>query len=689
MRLRSYFFLISLLCASRAFAQQDTLRQLEQVVVTASRTERPADMLAVPTLVIDQRQMQRMGGLRLGQVLEEQTGLSLVHDHGVGLQLQGMDPQYTAILVDGEPLIGRTAGTLDLNRIAVGGIDRIEVVKGPSSSLYGSDALAGVVNLITRKPMGCGFWTSARYGANRTSDLAMQGQYTRERWSARLFANRYATAGYTLGDAPLQSPTVAPSTSYTFAPRLQVSLSDRMRLSASARWMRETQDSYFFVQEKGEDRQVDTRGKVDDRNMQLQWEYRPLPALSLQAKYYGATYMATSSDRYAQDGSMYAEEFFDQYLGRWEGMATYTPSERHQLIGGAGATLETLEATRYEREHRQQGRYAFLQHEWTPSERMTLSTGGRYDHNSAYGGRFSPKLSARYRLLPSLTLRASAGSGFRAPDFRQLYLNFSNLSVGYMVFGSKEVAHKLQELQQAGQLTQVFLSGTQEELRPETSWSYNLGLNWKPLSNVSVELNAFHNRVSNLIDTRPFAQQQNGQFVYSYLNVEQVRTQGAEVQLRWQPLPRWTLSGGYQYLQADDLQALEQVKRGEVYARDPWTQQTTRVTRKQYGGLMNRSRHSANLRLNYDHASWHGALRLVYRGRFGLQDLNGSGLLDADYEYADGYLLCNLSASRDLGKHWTAQTGVDNLLDYTSANLPGLPGRLWYASIRFEFFSRQ
>src|SRR3546814_8713767 len=107
--------------------------------------------------------------VRLDDVLVEQTGLTLVSAHGTGVQMQGFDPDYTLILLDGQPLIGRTTGTLELSRVAVGNIERIEIVKGPSSSLYGSEALAGVINIITRDPeIGARGTLSARYGSNQT-----------------------------------------------------------------------------------------------------------------------------------------------------------------------------------------------------------------------------------------------------------------------------------------------------------------------------------------------------------------------------------------------------------------------------------------------------------------------------------------------------------------------------------------
>jgi outer membrane receptor for ferrienterochelin and colicins len=119
-------------------------KELEALVVTATRNERTMGLLPMPVSLIPQSQIKTMGSLRLNDVLTEQTGLLVVpqiNAQGNGIQLQGFNPDYTLILIDGEPIIGRYTGSLELSRIAVGNIKQIEIVKGPSSSLYGSDAL--------------------------------------------------------------------------------------------------------------------------------------------------------------------------------------------------------------------------------------------------------------------------------------------------------------------------------------------------------------------------------------------------------------------------------------------------------------------------------------------------------------------------------------------------------------------
>ncbi|PIO47337.1 MAG: colicin I receptor, partial [[Chlorobium] sp. 445] len=113
----------------------------KEVVVTATRSEKELEEVAIPVSVISKKRIEQQGAMRLNEVLEEQTGLAIMYDHGTGVQMQGFSPAYTLILIDGEPIVGRTAGTLELTRFTVANIERIEIVKGPSSSLFGSEAL--------------------------------------------------------------------------------------------------------------------------------------------------------------------------------------------------------------------------------------------------------------------------------------------------------------------------------------------------------------------------------------------------------------------------------------------------------------------------------------------------------------------------------------------------------------------
>ena len=126
--------------------------QLEPVVVTATRTPHRLKDTPVITNLITRAEIEATGAENIGEVLEHKAGIIINRDgHGDGVQLQGLDSEYVLILVDGEPQVGRIAGKLDMARIAVENVERIEVGKGATSSLFGNSALAGVINIITRK----------------------------------------------------------------------------------------------------------------------------------------------------------------------------------------------------------------------------------------------------------------------------------------------------------------------------------------------------------------------------------------------------------------------------------------------------------------------------------------------------------------------------------------------------------
>ena len=130
----------------------NSITTLEKIIVTTTRTEKSIGDIPVPIQVITKKFIQQTGSQKLIDILQQQTGLVLADNplgqalqgypnpFGSGIQLQGFDPAYTLILIDGEPLTGRNAGILNLGRIAVGNIKQIEIIKGPATSLYGSDA---------------------------------------------------------------------------------------------------------------------------------------------------------------------------------------------------------------------------------------------------------------------------------------------------------------------------------------------------------------------------------------------------------------------------------------------------------------------------------------------------------------------------------------------------------------------
>lgn len=658
-------------------------RDLEEIVVTATRTERAWSALPMPVMRISAAQIRQMGSLRLQDVLREQTGLAVVTDHGQGIQMQGLQPDYTLILIDGEPLIGRTAGTLDLSRVAVANIRQIEIIKGPSSSLYGSEALAGVINIITERPTRSAIQADSRYGTNQTTDLSLQASLLGRKWRHKWLANRYSSAGYDLSPQTV-GQTVAPFAHYTFQYKTEYPWSDRCRVEMAVRYTDETQQQRFWTDPAGI---VRGQGHARDWNLLPVVHLRGKNHSKTQVRLYHTGYSTRTDLSYERDGQQYEQTFFEQRFWRPEVQHEYWIRGLHALTAGTGIVAESVEATRYPGRKSFANRYLFVQQEWAWGQRWTIVAGARLDAHTVYGTQLSPKFSARYQLHRHLILRGSWGTGFKAPDFRQLYLNFHNAIAGYAVYGSEELAPMLDQLMREGQVAEVFFAPGGGHLRAERSRAINLGLRFMPSERWTCEINYFRHDISNLIESQVFARRTNGQNIFSYRNVSEVFTQGIEADLACQWSKSLRLSAGYQWLVAKDKQVLGQIARGELFARDPQTLVTRRVTAQEYGGLFGRSRHMYNFRLFYTHprSGWEGSLRGVYRGRYGLADLNGNLILDRPDEYIDGYWTVHLTCARTIGPHLCLQAGIDNLLDQRDQNIPNLPGRLLWGSLQIRF----
>ncbi|WP_375562337.1 TonB-dependent receptor plug domain-containing protein [Bernardetia sp. OM2101] len=667
---------------------------LEQVVITATRSEKLLSEIPIPMIIIDKEQIQQMGSLRLSDVLQEQTGLTLLQEHGQGVQLQGFDPDYTLILIDGEPIIGRTAGTLELSRIAVGNIERIEIIKGASSSLYGSEALAGVINIITKNPKGTEGSISARYGTNQTSDLALSFQTKKEKLAITAFANRYGSNGYDFTPNSY-GKTVEPFHNYTFQSKIKYNFSDKISLSVSGRYFEESQKSRFGASTEVGEEQVSGDGKVNDYNMLTNLDWRVTKKWRTYFRFYYSNYQTDSKLLYENDNSVYDETFFDQTFLRPEFQSVYSFNEKHFLTAGVGSVNESVSSTRYTDKKRLQTNYIFAQHEFLLSDKSNITLGARFDSHSIYGNQLSPKIASYYQISPKIRLTASAGMGFKTPDFRQLYLNFTNNVVGYSVFGTEEIKQGIADLQQAGQIAEVVLNPDDiQEIKAESSVSYNLGIKYTPIPRLILKANFFRNDVDNLIETQVVARKTNGQNLFSYTNLNSIFTQGMETELSYSILSpssnsssSLTFSAGYQYLKAKDKTVLSEIEDGNYFARNPETLETKRLSKSDYGGLMGRSNHMANTKLFYQNSK-HGFsanIRAIYRSKYGFGDRNGNLILDAPNEYVEGYTTVNISTGKQfLKQKLNLQIGADNLFNYKDESfIPTLAGRLLWVRMQF------
>ncbi len=708
-RLTGFLFFFTHIVLAQEVNDSLATKQLEDVIVTATRNERTMGALPMPVSLVSKGQIKTMGSLRLNDVLSEQTGLVVVpqiNAQGNGIQVQGFNPDYTLILIDGEPIIGRYTGSLELSRIAVGNIKQIEIVKGPSSSLYGSDALAGVINIITERPTGTRGNLSSRYGTNNTLDLTGDLNLTKDKFGIYIFANRYSTNGYDLSPQNF-GKTVSPFSNYTLNSKLTYKFSPKTDLSISGRYFDEKQHFNFEVTTptNGQVRTSGT-GSSEDMNINPVLVHRFSNQFKMTARFYATHYKTATLLNLESDGSPYYNDDFMQTFARPELNGEYYFNEKNILTMGAGHIQESVQTSRYgdEVKRKQQTSYAFFQHEWLPVEKLSIIAGGRYDHNSVYGSQFSPKLSSRFEVNKKITLKGSLGVGFKSPDFRQLYFNFTNSAAGgYSVLGTEVAGPRLAELEAQGQIqSYLYDPALIGKLKAERSTAINIGAHVDLVHSLIMDINLFHNSIDNLIETQAVAITTSGQSIYSYRNIVRAYTQGLESNFTYPLLPKLSLSLGYQLLYAKDKDVAQSVRDGEVFYRDPVTLVTKRLKPNEYFGLYNRSRHMGNFKLFYQDKTkgLEASLRVIYRGKYGIGDIRGNiqgetippsdrnsnSILDKYDDFVKGYALVNASVAKSIKQGLRFQLGIDNLFDHTEPIfIPNLPGRLMYGSISYSF----
>ena len=692
-------FVLSSVSANAQEAIDSTfLKSLNEIVVTATRTERKLGNVAIPTQLISQKIIRLSGSLRLNDILQEQTGLFITSGSGSGavgggvfgngIQMQGLSPDHTMILLDGEPLIGRQGGVMDLSRFAIGNIKKIEIVKGPSSSLYGSESMGGVINIITEPLQGKQISAGIRSGSFLNTDIYASGNYTGKKAAVYFFANRNSSKGYEL-DKSTPEKTLDPFYNYTGHLKFSYRFSPKTKLIVNNRYFFAHQESFYAINNIKIN--VGGKGKTNDFTINPVLIHKFSNKVSTHLRFLLSDFRFTQQLDSLSNNKQYYYDDFRQSFYRAENQTDIELNSFNTLSLGGGYTLQTVNTTRYREKKEQQMLHAFIQNEWHGVKSLIVIAGLRYDNNTDYASRLSPKLAVNYKLNKKLKFNTSYGAGFKAPDFRQLYLSFiNNAAEGYSIYGANEFSlNKLEQQKQQGLIAQILPAAfTITTLKPEVSRGFNFGFQLQPLQKLRADVNFFRNDVENLINYLPVATNANGTSVFSYVNINRAFTQGVELNINYHFITKLNISGGYQFLQTADKDVLEKINNNELYGRDIVSGSARLMTKSDYNGLLNRSKHLANLRFFYDDikTGWASSLRFIYRSRFGVIDKDGNGFANMNEEFAAAMLQVNATVSKQINKEFNIQAGINNLLNQTDAKyIPNLPGINFFAAIHYSF----
>ncbi|MFC0078231.1 TonB-dependent receptor domain-containing protein [Flavobacterium procerum] len=676
---------------------------LETVVVksTYHNADNFIDMTrtAMPSTVITRKEIEMMGSRRLDEVLKEQTGLAIINDIGsgnraVGLQMQGFDSGYTMIMIDGQPMVGRNNGNFDLSRITVSNIERIEIIKGASSCLFGSEALAGVINIVTRKiitqPQAM---AALRYGSFNMVDATLEGEtpFADKKASAYLSANYYHTDGFNSNPYLDQGKTAPPFYSYALQGRGRYLLTENSTLNINGRLMtRHSENKYAY---NGLSSNLDELNEYDfNGSVSLNNDFTN--GTKLKTQYYLTRYKTDQNITDLANGTVIPGSTFDQYLHRAEIQAIHKIGQQLNLTGGMGGAYELLENTSYRGSKSMDNYFVYAQADWQTSERFSVVAGARFDFHNQYGSKINPSIGLQYQPLRNLTAKFAVGTGFKTPNFQQLYLVFTNVQSGYTALGAAEFWREITILKDAGLITSIFPIANQiGSLKPERSVSYSCKIDYAPIKSVKLDVNFFYNDMRNFINNEPVAVKTNGQQIWSYLNIAKAYTTGAELNIKWSAAKAITISAGYQLLYAIDRGVLDSIRNntglyGMVYDKE--INRTRRSTVKDYFGMTNRSRHMANIKISYNHEKTgiSGAFRVNYRSKYGfMEDNRANNFLDPWDTYVNSFFLLNLSIQKTFyNKHLQLQLTADNLMDYRDQLMPAQPGRTILAGISWRFY---
>ena len=668
--------------------QKDTIvfdRKLEEVTISATKTAKSIAKLPIPVMIISEKEIEEFGSSKLYDVIKRQTGIvSVTTKTGTeGLQMQGLDASYTTILLDGFPIIGRSFGALDLNRIALVDVEKIEVIKGASSSLYGSNALGGVINLVSKKKLIDGKSTtfSLKHATHNTTNASLIYQYKKEHLQLSNSFDYYNSDGYDLIDSDKLS-TVNPYSNYTISSNLKYGISDKILLNTNARYYKQEQvhtAEHLNSLLKG-------KSNIEEWSLGSSLKYLMSSNLNQQIEVYKTNYRADEFLN-TEEGILHDNNYFDHTLLQSELKSYFTYKGLNTVIG-FGMTKEELSRRDFSNNPKQDLKFLYGQLDATAFDKLNIILGSRYDYYTDYTPVFSNKLALGFPITKKLNINSSVGTGFKTPDFRQKYFDFTNSTIGYTVLGRDVAFDRLVTMQAEGIIQEIVpFSELISPLKSETSINLNLGIKYYPTHYLTFDVNLFNNKVNDLIEWQLVAKGVNNTNIYSYFNINQVETKGIEFNSAYRKVDNWEIKFGYQLLYAYDTQVLKEIGQDTVYyARDPETQVSIKLNKEDYFGLFNRSRHTANIKLNY-HLNDKTELNtiLTYRSKYALSDSNGNDILDTYDEFVAGYSLCDVGFSHQISLLKSFQIGVKNIFGFTNPEyISNISGRLYYINIKIN-----
>jgi outer membrane receptor for ferrienterochelin and colicins len=497
------------------FSLRESNIDLNEVVVTGTKSEQALKNVPVLTQVISARKMLELGITNVTDALQTMVpGLNVNHNGTlVTVTLQGMDAKYVLFLIDGERIAGEVDGDIDYSMLNLENIDHIEIIKGASSSLYGSNAIGGVINIITKKinePFDAKLYS--RY--SKYNELYSGGTIALKKGiiGSRTSINYNRTDGYDVTPETPHDWTQTPYTSFQISQKFEITPSSNLSFTP------------YFTYYQFERGNVSARPVHDlyiDLSGGLKGQYY-FGKNSIDFSYYRDrynTYTVLEQLNNKRDTASY------DFIQTFRTQGNFHLSDKNNLTAGLEYSTERLFSIRVDGGLKNASEaVVYLQEDIRFGERWELIGGIRTGSHSNYGFNAAPKISAMFK-QGFLNFRASAGTGFRSPDLKELYFYFDHFGE-FFVIGNPQLKPE----------SSKYISGSIEFSRP---WN-----------NTSVTF--YRNVLSDMITTNIVSVPDAVETTYQYENVASAAVNGIDLLSKQKVFKGLWLSAGYTYVHALD-----------------------------------------------------------------------------------------------------------------------------------------
>lgn len=594
---------------------------LNEVVVTGTRTPKFLKDTPIQTRVINARELARLDATNVQDLLQQElpgVEFSYAMNQQTHLNFSGFGGQGVLFLVDGERLAGETMDDVDFTRLNMDNVERIEIVKGAASALYGSNATGGVINIITkRNRQPWTFNVNARYAKHNEQRYGASWGLNSKHWNNMLSAHFNRMDNYDVHSA---ANPVTRIISTVYGDKT-VNLKEQLTWSPVSNFSLTGRAGYFFRETV---RSADQPERYRDFSGGLRMNWQISDADDLQASYAFDQYDKSDYQRITRldirDYSNVQNSFRLLY--------NHTFGGGDVLTVGSDLLHDYLYNTNLEGETRKQDSWdLFAQYDWRLNDRWELVGALRYDYFSdGKDSHLTPKLNVCYKPLRNLAIRAGYGMGFRAPTLKEKYYNF-DMSGIWIVEGN-------------------------EHLKSEVSHNFNLSAEYTK-GHYNYTASIYYNKVKNKLSTAaPYFKTAEDKLPYlPYSNLDDYSVCGGEVGAQ----AKWNNGLGARITYAYTKEQLAKDKDGNSI-------------NNQY---IPAREHALNVRMDYDRQ-----INSNYGLNIGLQGRVLSGVENVEYkDYYDvskgtisveypAYTLWKLSLVQRIGKAVKVNAALDNLFGY-------------------------